>query len=306
MKEKKLLLVLLGLSYLYGAYAFYALIVGLTAQASSFFKGALPFWPGYLHYLSATFVPFALYRLAFAENEKERVFAYKYWGFAVVLLSFAAIAGIGIETSLGALSWTTHGLSSLYPVGTFVMSFVFLFLGFLGYTYGDRLAKRPSDFPYAEETKDKLRWLKRLAFVLFALIALYDLGSLMRLPNSFDPSSSHLGWLFPFYFYMLQPSVFLAYLVYGYRLSLSEKREHSSQIAFIVFLSVGVILFILRVAALLADPLYLAEGGTPLLVVDFSSRISFMPVFLFLMNVLVPCTFLLSKTVHKARLHTIA
>jgi len=306
MKEKKALLIFLGLSYLYGAYAFYALIVGLTAQASSFFKGALPFWPGYLHYLSATLLPFALYRLSFAENEKKRVSAYKYWGFAVVLLSFAAIAGIGIETSLGALSWTTHGLSSLYPVGTFLMSFVFLFLGFLGYTYGDRLSKHPSDFPYVEEPKDKLRWLKRLAFVLFALIALYDLGSLMRLPNSFDPSSPHLGWLFPFSFYMLQPSVFLAYLVYGYRLSSPEKKERSSRIAFLVFLGVGVLLFVLRVIALLVDPLYLAEGGTPLLVVDFSSRISFMPIFLFLMNVLVPGAFLLSKSMHKARLHTSA
>ena len=309
MKETKVIRILAGVYFPFAAYAFYTLFLGLLAKASVLFEGTVRYWPGYIFYAGAVYVALAMLSLSYPSSEQQRIRIYKGGGFALVLLGFSAIAGIAIEVSLGVISWNTHGLSGLYPLDSFIGSFLLIAIGSLSYWYGTFLHKVPFDGSYYPSG---FHGWGRFGVDAVAVIALFHVlfffGSLLNLSASFDPASSHLAGLLLFYPYMLLPTVMGYFFFYGFVPLSDDKKWRRALVYSIVFLSIGIALAICFFVFQSLDPLYLTEGGTALLPVDFMGRLPYGLYVLFILNVLVPLGCLIALLIKRrrdnARLHT--
>lgn len=290
MDEKKGLKILASVYYFIAALAFYLFMSLAISLVSSTFKGILRMWPYLLYLADAVYLLFVLHLAAHPLDEKKRIRTYEVNGTLILFFAFVVILVSAIYYQKGVYSaWVMGGISPLYPLDSFIGSFLLVIIGSLLYVYGHRLRKKPRSIDYVSFEGGK--GLKVASFIfrsIFALVALFFAGSLLLMPFSFDTSFAHFGALFGFYLLMAYPSVLLGYYEWGYL-------DHDPLIMKIrlfrsapIFAVIGLALALYYWLDEWLDPYFLISSGQALLPADFMYSTKIGPYLLLIVSIASP------------------
>lgn len=275
--------------FIFASIAMFLLIGLLDSLISNSLHDILKMWPYVIYLFDVVYLLFIIHSSIYPKSKESRVKVLKINGGILTFLSFAVICGEAIYVYKGIYpSFVIGGITSLFPLDSFIGSFLTLSSGYMLYFYGGWLAKHYREYPYLqrENKKKAIGFFSSLYRGIFVLIALYFFGAFIEIPVTFDAYSGHVGSLFGFYLFLLVPSLMLLFYEWFYR-DVSEKnaKERNGTALSIASLSVSVVLSVYLIVDFIYDPYFLIEGAAGLLPIDFMHSLILGPTLLILSTV---------------------